>query len=303
MLTHLNQDLSKPKRVIVIGANGFIGHAIVKRLMDHGIKVVALGRAEVDLLSDKAEENLSDRIAPGDAVVAVAAIAPAKDLAMVMANLKIARAIAAAVKARGDDVGHVLNISSDAVYGDTPTPLNEMSATAPESYHGVMHLAREVHFRSMLTQPLAVLRPTLVYGAADPHNGYGPNRFMRLAATGEDIMLFGEGEELRDHILVDDVAALTHFILMNRSVGVLNAVTGHVTSFKDIALQVAGLFPNPVAVKGTSRTGPMPHNGYRPFDISAFKQAFPTFRYTPIQDGLLRVYSEKYDLGAGARRT
>ena len=30
--------------------------------------------------------------------------------------------------------------------------------------------------------PVGILRPTLVYGANDPHNGYGPNRFRRLAA-------------------------------------------------------------------------------------------------------------------------
>jgi hypothetical protein len=27
----------------------------------------------------------------------------------------------------------------------------------------------------------------------DPHNGYGPNRFRRLAAAGQEIVLFGEG--------------------------------------------------------------------------------------------------------------
>ena len=56
--------------------------------------------------------------------------------------------------------------------------------------------------------PLAFLRPTLIYGANDPHNGYGPNRFRRQAAKGETITLFGEGEEKRDHVPVDDVAAL-----------------------------------------------------------------------------------------------
>ena len=28
---------------------------------------------------------------------------------------------------------------------------------------------------------LCFLRPTLIYGSKDPHNGYGPNRFMRQA--------------------------------------------------------------------------------------------------------------------------
>jgi UDP-glucose 4-epimerase len=30
----------------------------------------------------------------------------------------------------------------------------------------------------------------------------------------------------------------------------------------------------------------MPHNGYRPFDVSATRAAFPDFRYTPLREGL-----------------
>jgi hypothetical protein len=38
-------------------------------------------------------------------------------------------------------------------------------------------LAREIVFSSTVAAPLATLRPTLIYGGADPHNGYGPNQF------------------------------------------------------------------------------------------------------------------------------
>ena len=33
----------------------------------------------------------------------------------------------------------------------------------------------------LLNIKLCIVRPTLVYGANDPHNGYGPNKFIRLA--------------------------------------------------------------------------------------------------------------------------
>ena len=147
-------------------------------------------------------------------------------------------------------------------------------------------MAREVHFKTIGPQPLAILRPTLIYGASDPHNGYGPNKFRRLAADNQDISLFGEGEELRDHILVDDVAELIRLILLNRSHGVLNAVTGHVASFRDVAEMVVSHFKTPVAIKGTPRSGPMPHNGYRPFSIAVCNKAFPNFRFTPLADGI-----------------
>jgi hypothetical protein len=37
----------------------------------------------------------------------------------------------------------------------------------------------------------------------------------------------------------------------------------------------------------------MPHNGYRPFDITACRGAFPDFSYTPLADGLARVQTAR----------
>ena len=37
-----------------------------------------------------------------------------------------------------------------------------------------------------------ILRPTLVYGPGDTHNGYGPNMFLRAVNSGENIDLFGK---------------------------------------------------------------------------------------------------------------
>ena len=68
-----------------------------------------------------------------------------------------------------------------AVYADDAHPVTECSTIAPSTLHGLMHVARELMFQSDFHGPLAILRPTLIYGAADPHNGYGPNRFRRLA--------------------------------------------------------------------------------------------------------------------------
>ena len=81
----------------------------------------------------------------------------------------------------------------------------------------------------------------LIYGAKDPHNGYGPNRFRRLAAKGEAITLFGEGEEKRDHVHIADVAALVSAALHHRSTGMLNIATGKSTSFREVAEMIVAL--------------------------------------------------------------
>jgi len=297
MLIHGTAADAAPPRVVVIGAGGFVGGAVATRLAAAGIEVLALGRRDVNLLTDRAAADLAARLRPDDAVVAAAAIAPCRTPAMLRDNIRLAETLAEALKAR--PVAHVLNIGSDAIYADSLEPLTEASCASPDNLHGVMHLAREV----MLTEaageaPFASLRPTLIYGAADPHNGYGPNRFRRLAAAGGPIVLFGEGEERRDHVLIDDVAALAVRILLRRSRGVLNAATGTVISFREAAERVVAHFPRPVPIQGSPRTGPMPHGGYRPFDPRASLAAFPDFRYTLPAEGFARVHQQCQGAGA-----
>ncbi len=139
---------------------------------------------------------------------------------------------------------------------------------------------------------MRLLRPTLIYGARDPHSGYGPNRFRRQAAKGEPITIFGEGEEKRDHVAVEDVARLAVRMLLHRSTGALNAATGVATSFHDIAHIVARQFEPPAQVKSVSRPGPRPHLLHRFFDITQCLKAFPDFHFERLDRGLARVHRE-----------
>ena len=283
MLRHLNATATLPKRVVVIGAAGFVGGALMRRLDAAKVPALGLSRNEIDLQSPGAADQIASHLHPDDAVVAAAARAPCKNIGIMVENMVMTQAMVGAL-ARVP-VAHVVNISSDAVYADEPVPLTEASPAAPTSMHGAMHLAREIAFAT-LASPLAILRPSLLYGAADPHNGYGPNRFRRCANSGEDITLFGAGEERRDHVLIYDAAELIFRALQRRSVGTLNIATGDVHSFHYIAERIVALSPRKVAIKSSPRNGPMPHNGYRPFDIAACRSAFPDFRYEQIDTGI-----------------
>jgi nucleoside-diphosphate-sugar epimerase len=287
LLTHLNPAPSFPSRTVVIGAGGFVGGAVAARLKQQGANVLALSRRDVDLLAPDAAETLKSLIRPGDAVVAAAARAPCKDLSMLIDNIVIAKAMLEAITSI--DVSHVVNISSDAVYPDEPLPLTEKIGASPTTYHGVMHLAREIAFSREVYAPLATLRPSLLYGANDPHNGYGPNLFRRQANAGKEIVLFGDGEERRDHVLIDDVAELVARVLARRSRGVLNIATGTVYSFRTIAEKAIDLANSTAPIGSRPRQAPMPHNGYRPFDIAAARAAFPDFAYTPLFQGMAKA--------------
>lgn len=297
MLKHRNPSPSRPARVVVLGAGGFIGGAIVRKLEASGAPVLALGHKNMDLLANGAGDHVAAMLRSDDALVVISARAPCKNAAMMLENIRMMAPVCEALARQG--VAHVIYISSDAVYADGPLPLNEDSPAAPASLHGAMHVAREQMLAASVGKtPLAILRPTLVYGASDPHNGYGPNRFRRQANKGETITLFGEGEERRDHVDVDDIAELTRRTLERKSEGILNIATGTVTSFRALAEKAVALSPRKVEIKGTPRSGPMPHGGYRPFDPKATHEAFPGFQYTSIDAGLARAQQQEFGHGA-----
>jgi len=290
MITNLHRSPRKPARAVVLGAGGFIGGATACRLRSDGIEVLAVGRGSCDLLAADAAARLTEELRPDDVLVFVSAHAPVKHVAMLKANIRTGEAVCAALKDR--PVAHVIYISSDAVYKDSTEPISESSCAEPGSLHGAMHLTREVMLRSEFSGPLAFVRPTLTYGIDDPHDGYGPNRFQRLAAEGKDLVLFGEGEEQRDHIAVGDIGELVLCIALHRGTGVVNAVSGEVVSFRTLAEFVAAQFTSPGTIKGSPRSGPMPHNGLRSFAPSAALSAFPGFTFTPWRKGIAAMCAE-----------
>ena len=300
-LKHRRSRPLPPARVVVLGGQGFIGGAIVERLRRAGAPVNSLGRSDVDLLADGATEKLVAILRPDDALVFVSARAPCKTAAMLMDNVRMADAVVQALSQR--PVDHVVCISSDAVYADGPVPLTEFTPAAPTSLHGAMHLVRELLLAAAVQpQQLAILRPTLVYGPKDPHNGYGPNRFRRQANKGEPIVLFGLGEERRDHVHVEDVAEIVWLVLQYSSFGILNVATGEVASFREVADAVVKAAGKPIMIGTTSRTSPMPHNGYRPFDARSTLTAFPGFRYMPLELGIGRAQAAEFPKNMAADR-
>ncbi|MCW9034154.1 MAG: NAD(P)-dependent oxidoreductase [Rhodospirillales bacterium] len=288
MLAHNFSSPQNPSRVVILGAKGFVGTTLGKKLRKNNIEILDLGRGELDLLAPDASEKLANLLSTEDSLVVISAEAPVKNNAMLERNISMMSSVCAALEKISP--AHVVYVSSDAVYADSEGPLSETSNAQPASLHGVMHLAREVMLSNAYSGPLAFVRPTLIYGVDDPHNGYGPNRFRRLAQKGQEIVLFGEGEERRDHVLVEDVAELVSGILMQQSQGILNVATGQVKSFKEIAEMVVSHFGDSPKIKGSPRVGEMPHNGYRPFDPAQTFKAFPGFSYTQLDEGLLKVH-------------
>lgn len=289
MLVHHQDVPVPPSRVVVLGSRGFVGSHAVSHLDSLGIPVEAVPSTVVDLTDPGSIDLLKRRLRRDDVLVFVSALTPdrGRDIGTLMRNLKMVEHVAAALAAA--PCAHVVYVGSDAVYADEANPVNEASVQSPSSFHGLMHFARERMLGESLkasATPLVCLRPSLLYGAGDTHNGYGPNRFLRTARTERKISLFGNGEEKRDHVFVDDVARVIGLVVRHRSEGALNVATGVSVSFAEVAASIVAQGGGAVQIERLPRgVGPITH---RHFDVTAMLKAWPDFTYTALADGIAR---------------
>lgn len=282
MISHAYPEPRDPARVAVLGARGFIGGALMERLAARRIPALGISSADVDLAASSAPEKLAALLQPTDAVVMLSALTPdrGRDTAALIKNLTMMQHVCAALERK--PCAHLVYFSSDAVYSFASGLVSEETPTSPQDLYGAMHCTRELMAKSLARIPLLVLRPTLVYGAKDTHNAYGPNRFRRAADKDGRIQLFGDGEEKRDHIHVDDVAELTVRCLRHCSTGTLNLATGRSLSFRDVARIAAAASPRPVEVASAPRANLVTH---RHFDVTSLLAAFPGYRFRALEEG------------------
>lgn len=288
MLEHQQSSPRYPARVVVLGSSGFIARALIDHLRDKGVGVHAIGRDAIDLAAKDAGARLAGELRDGDALVFLSAVTPDKGRGIdaFLANVQMGAAVSAAVAAKPPS--HLIYVSSDAVYPFTAGATSEASPAEPTDLYGAAHRAREIMMQGLAACPVAILRPTMIYGAGDTHNSYGANRFRRMARAEGRITLFGGGEETRDHMFIDDIVALIDLTLQHRSAGTLNLVSGRSVSFADLARMVAGHFDKPVEIVALPRQMAITH---RAFDAANVARAFPDLRLTPLEEGIARGHN------------
>ena len=279
--------MDNQSRVIIFGKNGFIANHLIELLNKKNIKNIAISSKKINLLHNSSIKKIEKIIKEKDVIVFISALAPVKNLNMYNKNIKMITNFMLGVENK--NFKHLIYISSDAVYSDSHLKISEESETNPESLHGIMHLTREQLLKTLNTS-LTIVRPTLVYGDKDPHNGYGPNKFSRLVKKNFDIVLFGKGEERRDHIWVNDLAKIIVIIIKRKITGIVNATTGKVISFNKIAEIIKNISNTNIKIIHTKRSGRMPHNGYRAFKRSRIQKIIPSFKFNQIGDTLKKIY-------------
>lgn len=291
-LRHECEAATQPGRVVVLGAQGFLASRLIARLRASEIPCRPVGRAEVDLVHPEAPLRLQNILEPGDAVVFTSALTPehGRDRTTFLKNLAMADHVCSALAATG--CVYVVYVSSDSVYAPEPDQVDETAPCESSDLYALSHIVREkllADTSSVTGVPLAIVRPTAIYGSGDTHNAYGPNRFLRSALSAGRICLFGEGEEERDHVYVEDVVRLIELCVRHRSVGVLNAASGTTLSFLEAAKIIMAAVGRPVTLTTAPRQVPIRH---RRFDISALHNAFPGLQLTTFMTGVRHMLEE-----------
>jgi nucleoside-diphosphate-sugar epimerase len=160
-------------------------------------------------------------------------------------------------------------ISSAAVYGDpAELPLSEASPVKPISPYGATKLAPEFYasaFRSAFGLETVTLRLFNVYGPDQPLNDYSGvmTKFRERLLAGEAPIIYGDGEQSRSFIHVDDVAKAISLSLSKGVAGeTFNIAAGEPVTMNSLAKTMirlagkAGLDP----VHAPPRTGDIRHS-------------------------------------------
>jgi ADP-L-glycero-D-manno-heptose 6-epimerase len=202
--------------------------------------------------------------------------------------------------------------SSAAIYGASKGfDENDPSFERPLNVYGYSKLLFDRYVRRHFDPhgPQVVgLRYFNVYGPGEAHKGSMASVVWHLSrqleATGELRLFegshgFGDGEQRRDFIYVDDIVAIVLWFLGNRTVsGIFNAGTGASASFNDLADAVVEYFGT-----GGIRYIPFPdrlETSYQSFteaDISALRKAGYSAGFDDIRTGV-RKYLDALKSGS-----
>jgi len=175
-------------RVVVTGASGFVGQAVVPALRARGHEVLTPDRAVICDIAGFS--GWPEYLAGIDAVVHLAALAHARrvDEERLMAvNVDAALALGRAAAAAG---AKMVQMSSIKVLGEeTPLgPFDDASPAAPRGAYTRAKAAAETGLRAVPGLALTVLRPPLVYGPGVKANFFA---LMRAIARGWPLPLAG----------------------------------------------------------------------------------------------------------------
>ncbi len=250
--------------VAVVGAGGFLGTALARGLADRRITTALFTRAAPFL--SRAGRAASGLRSAGTVFWLATSINPALAESEPWRAEADREALDSMLSALAPPYPRVVVISSGGTVYDPRAvpPYREDTPTRPQGAYGLAKLALE---QTLLGSPPGrahglVVRASNVYGPGQPgRSGQGVIAYwLRAAAAGEPITMYGDPASTRDYLYVDD--AIGAFLAIAGTAGelpaVLNLGSGQPTSLGELAGIVSAAVGRPGAVM---------HEPGRPFDV------------------------------------
>lgn len=249
--------MTRSPTVMVTGASGFIGQALVKKLLQHGYIVHTLDKHPLRLpgcIDHQIPLSLfsfrTSHLAPRtyDVLYHLAwhgsPANPTSDEAVNSLNVEPSiRFIHQAVQA---GVKHIVFISSaGSVYGETKYPVKETYKHNPQSAYGRGKYAVEEYLKQLAspTTKMTVFRTTNVIGKHQPfknNQGIIP-LLIHAAKSDQTLTLYGNSQ--KDYIAIEDViTALLAASKQNASYRLYNLGSGQLITLSDLVSLIEQTF-------------------------------------------------------------
>lgn len=209
------------QRVLVTGGSGFVGRSVVAELHRHGVDVVVADREPfpgdgVTLVrGDLTDPAVRDRaVTPDlDGIVHLAAITSVLRSAeqpqeTFTSNVAMTQGLLELARERG--VAPFILASTNAVVGNVGTAtITEDSPLHPLTPYGATKAACEMllsGYAGAYGMSTCALRFTNIYGPGMAAKDSFVPRLMRAALAGAGVQVYGDGQQARDLVHVEDVA-------------------------------------------------------------------------------------------------
>lgn len=240
---------------MVTGGAGFVGSHLVDALCknDHEVIVVDdLSGGQREFVNDDAtfvqqdiRGDLSSVIQKKvDVVFHLAAQASVRSSLkdpLSDASVNIGGTLSVLEFAIEEDVDQLLFFSTGgAIYDPNASlPHTESSPVNPLSPYGLSKHTAERYLQRLVNDSivLTILRPSNIYGPRQGAEGEAGviAIFARHAIAGKQLEIYGDGEQTRDFVYVDDVVRAAQLLMQQQKAGVYNISTGTQTSVNELA--------------------------------------------------------------------
>lgn len=251
--------------VLVTGGAGFIGVSLARALRRAGCRTIAYDNfvtghradAESAGYDDVIEGDIrdADRLADAargvDAVVHLAArtgVVDSVEDPRGDAETNVLGTLNALLAARDGGAGAFVFASSGAPLGSVDPPGHEGLAPRPLSPYGASKLAGEglcSAFAGSYGLSATALRFTNVYGPYSYHKGSVVALWLKRILDGDPLVVYGDGEQTRDFLAVDDLcAAVVAAIVRRPTAGLYQLGTGTETSVNALVELLVKIFPD-----------------------------------------------------------